>query len=59
MKVEATENYYLELIEKKQLELIRHPDRREECGILKFLEEISSCLLFIFITMVFKEFGCF
>ena len=33
MKVEATENYYLELIEKKQLELIRHPDRREECGI--------------------------
>ena len=31
MKVEATENYYLELIEKKQLELIRHPDRREEC----------------------------
>lgn len=34
IKAEKAENYYLKLIEEKQLELIWHPDRREECSIV-------------------------
>lgn len=34
IKAEKAESYYLKLIEEKQLELIWHPDRREECSIV-------------------------
>lgn len=34
MNVEEAETYYLRLVEEKQLELIWHPDRREECCIV-------------------------
>lgn len=43
--VNKLENFYLQLIEEKQLELIWHPERREECGI-QFATEFSSIIIY-------------
>lgn len=45
INVEEVEIYYLKLIEEKQLELIWHPDRREQCGI-QFLAGDSSRIVY-------------
>lgn len=45
INVEEAEIYYLKLIEEKQLELIWHPDRREQCGI-QFLAGDSSRIVY-------------
>ena len=34
------------------------PNSRFEDAVALFLEEVASCLLFIFIAMIFKESGC-
>ena len=34
------------------------PNSRFEDTVALFLEEVASCLLFIFIAMIFKESGC-
>ena len=41
MGINEIEEYYDELIEEKQLELIWHPDRREKCGIQFLAGEAS------------------
>lgn len=43
--INKLENFYLQLIEEKQLELISHPERREECGI-QFATEFSSRIVY-------------
>ena len=34
------------------------PNSKFEDAVALFLEEVASCLLFIFIAMIFKESGC-
>lgn len=62
-------SYYESFIKKlKEIFMMDHAEldfgiyrimNQKRSDIQDFLEKVASCLLFIFITMVFKEFGCF
>lgn len=57
------EEYFLQLVEEKQLELIWHPEQREKCSIFFKDEEYRAQIIYIYRDdcpmSAFREFGMF